>query len=171
MATEIDDIERALVRLRRSQTRRSLAQATGAGRVEQAMGAVVDAVDEAGNTGVGGVARTMSVEASRASRLVAEAVQAGYVRRVASQADGRRSDLELTDAGSELLRSVAEGRRAVVAAALQGWSVGDRVVFADLLGRFVEDLAASMNQALEARLQELGHSEAGSAPDPDAPPT
>src|SRR3954470_9874810 len=48
---------------------------------------------------VGTVAERMGIDPSRASRLVADVVEAGYIRRVASQQDSRRIVLEPTDKG------------------------------------------------------------------------
>ncbi len=100
------DIERALVRIRRRQTGRALGRAAAAsaapsGRpLDLAAAAVVDALDGPAASGeertVGFVADRLAVDPSRASRQVAAAVAAGYVRRAASPADGRRSVLELS---------------------------------------------------------------------------
>jgi DNA-binding MarR family transcriptional regulator len=48
---------------------------------------------------VGTVAERVHIDPSRASRLVSELVDKGYVRRVASQADSRRIVLEATEKG------------------------------------------------------------------------
>src|SRR5687768_7203128 len=90
-------VERAFVRLRRDMTRRNL----GARMVRELGGdvdlshlGVVDAVEEGpgaadGMVTVGMVGERLGIDPSRASRVVTSALQAGYVERVASQADGR----------------------------------------------------------------------------------
>jgi DNA-binding MarR family transcriptional regulator len=77
------------------------------------------------------------VDPSRASRLVQAAIKAGYVRRVASQADGRRVNLELTEAGRALSDELHRFRRRAFAAVMAGWTPEERTTFARLLTRFV----------------------------------
>lgn len=85
---------------------------------------------------VGGVARALGVDQPRASRLVAEAVAAGLVRREADAADGRRSVLALTADGRRLQAAAAQRRRADLATMLSDWPDGDRRTFARLLSAF-----------------------------------
>lgn len=103
--------------------------------------AVVDVIDDPPRDGsdvsVGLVAERLGLDASRASRLIAGAVTAGLVRRRASQEDGRRSHLTLTDLGQRVLEVEQDVRRQRVAARLDGWSAGDRRTFAELFARFV----------------------------------
>src|SRR5689334_1994081 len=66
--------------------------------------AVVDAIEEGSElpgheVTVGDVAERLGIDPSRASRVVTAAIKAGYVRRLASQDDGRRICLELTPDG------------------------------------------------------------------------
>jgi DNA-binding MarR family transcriptional regulator len=102
---------------------------------------VVDVVDEAiadhRVITVGGVARALGVDQPRASRLVAEAVAAGLVRREADAADGRRSVLALTPDGQRLQAAAAQRRRDDLATLLADWPDGDRQTFARLLSAFV----------------------------------
>jgi DNA-binding MarR family transcriptional regulator len=134
---ELEDVERAMVAIRRRQSRRTLA-ARAAGNT--ALVEVLDALEEA-PLGVSEVARVLRVAQPRASKLVAEAVEAGLVRREADQADGRRAPLVLTDAGRALLARVHAQRRGAFAEAMDGWSAEDRATFARLLTRFVDGLA------------------------------
>lgn len=140
----LNEIERSFVRIRRSQTRRTLGRmAAQAGRepFDLALVGVVDAVEEGGpEVTVGTVAQRLGSDPSRASRLVAQATRAGYVRRVASQADGRSVGLELTPAGAELAEAVHRFRQARFDEAMRDWPPGDREVFARLLTRFVDGL-------------------------------
>jgi DNA-binding MarR family transcriptional regulator len=110
--------------------------------------AVVHAVEEGPDTGeevtVGAVARHLGVDPSHASRLVAAAIRAGLVHRVASQEDGRRSRLELTAAGIESSRRHRSFRQYILSRVMTDWSGQDRADFARLLVRFatgVERLA------------------------------
>ena len=145
----VDAIERALVRIRRSQARRTLGrQASGlpAHAVDLNVVGAVDAVDEGPaspgkEVTVGVVAERLAVDPSRASRIVASAVQAGYLRRVASQADGRRIQLELTDAGHQLMDGVRQYRHQHFAKLLHDWTHSDRDELARLLTKLTETLS------------------------------
>jgi DNA-binding MarR family transcriptional regulator len=144
----VDAVERAMVRIRRSQSRRALGRAAAArsGRsLDPARFAVLDAVEEGSEhegaeLGVGAVAERLGIDPSRASRLVAEAVAAGLVERVASQADGRRIRLRLTGPGADLVGEVREGRRAMFARVMADWSEDERAEFARGITRFVDGL-------------------------------
>ena len=150
-------VERGMVRLRRSMSRRTLGALATRG-VEPAFDpahfSVVDAVEEdgsqapaepveggeAGEVTVGLVGERLAVDPSRASRLVAAAIKAGYVERVASQADGRRIALRLTPAGRELAAAGHRTRQHHFERAMAGWSANDRREFARLLTRFAEGM-------------------------------
>ena len=112
-------------------------------RFNMAHSFVVDALDEARSSGgeepsVGIVAEYLGVDPSRASRMVAGALRGGYVKRVASQADGRRMCLELTAGGRKLLRTVNRFRRHVFSKKMASWPDHDCVEFARLLTKFTE---------------------------------
>jgi DNA-binding MarR family transcriptional regulator len=142
----LTQIERAMVRIRRSQTRRTIGRSMErelGKRFNMAHSFVVDALDEAseesGNEpSVGIVAGHLGVDPSRASRMVADAVRGGYVRRVASQVDGRRMCLELTGAGRKLLKTTSRFRRHLFSRVMAGWSENDCAEFARLLTKFVQ---------------------------------
>ena len=157
----IEAVERAMVALRRSQSRRTLARlaaarqpagpggdrGTAAATAASGVGAeVLDAVEEAEEEGrpatVTSVAIALGIDQPRASKLVAAAVAAGLVRREADQADGRRALLVRTPAGRRLSAEVHAFRRQVADQAMAGWPAGDRAEFARLLTRFVESLSA-----------------------------
>jgi DNA-binding MarR family transcriptional regulator len=142
-------VERAMVEVRRSQTRRALwppmltavSQRLGV-ELDLNTAAVVDAVEEPTPDGaevtVGTVAARLGLDASRASRLVAGAVAAGLVRREASQEDGRRIHLELTELGQRVFEVEQDVRRSHIAEGMEGWSADERRSFAELFTRFVE---------------------------------
>jgi len=152
-------VERAMVAIRRSQNRRTLARlaaarqgarpgdgrGTAAGGAGRASVDVLDVIEEAEETGgratVTSVAAALNIDQPRASKLVAAAVAAGLVRREADQADGRRALLVRTPAGRRLSAQVHAFRRQVFGEAMAGWPAADRAEFARLLSRFVESLA------------------------------
>jgi DNA-binding MarR family transcriptional regulator len=145
---DLEAIERAMLRIRRSVTRRELGRGMAgvlSGESDLSQLFAVDAVDEATEQAerpvtVGTVAERLGVDPSRASRLVARAVQAGYLKRVASQADGRQSLLELTDAGRDVVQQMHAYRQAQFELAMRDWSPHDRAEFARLLARFTGSL-------------------------------
>lgn len=142
-APVLAQIESAMARIRRRQTRRVLSRQAvrdGVGLDLQQL-AVVDAVEE-GTSGDGGeitvgmIAERLNIDPSRASRIVSEAIQAGLLRRKASQQDGRRICIELTARGQHVADQAHRGRRAYYDRLMDGWSERDRTEFAKLLERF-----------------------------------
>jgi DNA-binding MarR family transcriptional regulator len=103
---------------------------------------VVDAIDEGTEHGelptVGRVAKFLDVHPSRASRMVKSAIRAGLAVRVASQADGRRSCLELSPSGRVIVNAIRGARARYFAARMKGWPRGDRREFGRLLTLFAE---------------------------------
>jgi DNA-binding MarR family transcriptional regulator len=85
---------------------------------------------------VGFVAEKLAIDPSRASRLVAEVVDRGFAKRVASQADARRICLALTPKGRAFVEKFRETKWRVFASALGEWDEKDLVTFARLLERF-----------------------------------
>src|ERR1700722_15360155 len=147
----LSQIGRAVVHIRRSQTRRTIGRVMERElgiRFNMAHSSVVDALDETnelhGNEpSVGVVAEHLGVDPSRASRMVADAIRGGYVRRVASQVDGRRMGLELTGAGRKLLKTTSSFRRRVFSKVMASWPETDCTEFARLLTKFTEPPKAS----------------------------
>ncbi|MEV4875826.1 MarR family winged helix-turn-helix transcriptional regulator [Streptomyces cyaneofuscatus] len=141
-------VEAAMIRIRRRQSRRSLARPVVKGLAEPVdlnTLAVVDAVDEGATESgrdvtVGFVADRLAIDPSRASRIVADAVRSGFVRRVASQEDGRRSCLELTATGEAAVAAAHRTRQSFYSDVLEGWDPGERQEFARLLTKFVTSL-------------------------------
>ncbi|MEU7312938.1 MarR family transcriptional regulator [Streptomyces sp. NPDC007083] len=149
---EVAALESALAALRRVQKRRALArlaerrgERTGphAGPPD-AVVELVDAVAAAAGSSltVTEAATVLGVDQPRASRLAAQAQDAGLLRREADQRDGRRSLLVLTDEGWALLARVRQFRGSIVAEALRDWPEPDRAALARLLTRFVRDFTA-----------------------------
>ena len=146
---DVAAIEGAMVRIRRSQRRRTIGRRAadeGSRPVDLALVEVVDAVEQGPSEGargvsVGDVAERLGVDPSRGSRLVARAVAAGHLARVASRGDARRSELELTESGHRLAEGAHRLRRRVFAEAMADWPERDRREFARLLARFTDALA------------------------------
>ncbi|MFI8520753.1 MarR family winged helix-turn-helix transcriptional regulator [Streptomyces sp. NPDC085481] len=147
-AAVLNAVELAMIRIRRRQSRRSLARPVVKGMAEPVdlnTLAVIDAVDEgAGEDGrdvtVGFVADRLAIDPSRASRIVADAVKSGFVRRVASQEDGRRSCLELTPTGRDAVAAAHRTRQTFYSAVLEDWDTDEQREFARLLTKFVHSL-------------------------------
>ncbi|SHF14392.1 MarR family protein [Kaistia soli DSM 19436] len=140
----VAEIDAALGKLRRSMARRSLGRRVldelGLA-IEPALVEVVDIIAESnasepGGVAIGTVAARLDVDPSQASRLVAECVRAGFVQRLASPGDGRRSVLELTPAGLELIAATRRQKRALLLGHVTGWSDDELARFAELLARF-----------------------------------
>jgi DNA-binding MarR family transcriptional regulator len=85
---------------------------------------------------VGLIAERLAIDPSRASRVVAEVVDRGYARRVASQSDARRICLELTRKGDRFVEAVRQSKWDLFARALGQWEERDLVAFAALFERF-----------------------------------
>lgn len=140
----VAEIDAALGLLRRSMMRRGLGRRAVEGlgiQVEPALIEVIDIVTEAetdarDGVAIGTVAARLGVDPSQASRLVAEAVKAGYVERLASPADGRRSVLRPTAEGEALAAAARQRKRALLLAHVEGWTEAELASFAALLTRF-----------------------------------
>jgi DNA-binding MarR family transcriptional regulator len=163
---DTEAVERAMVAIRRRQSRRTLARlaaarqdarpgrrrgTTAAASARGAGAEVLDVIEEAEESGqratVTSVASALGIDQPRASKLVAAAVAEGLVRREADQADGRRALLVRTPAGRRLSAEVHAFRRQVFGEAMAGWPAADRGEFARLLTRFVESLGAAARSA------------------------
>ncbi|WP_308202665.1 MarR family winged helix-turn-helix transcriptional regulator [Lentzea aerocolonigenes] len=133
--SHLQAVEQALIAMRRSQSRRALAElAVPAFDVLD----VVEAAERAGvQATVSSVASALHVDQPRASKLVTSAVDSGLVARVADKADGRRVLLIRTPRGRATSAELHRARQAACAAAMADWTDEERVVFAQLLGRFV----------------------------------
>jgi DNA-binding MarR family transcriptional regulator len=139
----VRQIERAIIQIARNLGRHNLGRAAER-KLEILVNfshvSVVDALGE-GRDGdapatVGQIARRMGVDPSRASRAVSGAIRNGYARRVASQEDGRRTCLALTEKGEEFAAAIREMRLRYFSSHLKDWPEEDRAAFARLLARF-----------------------------------
>ncbi|HWE05131.1 MAG TPA: MarR family transcriptional regulator [Rhizomicrobium sp.] len=137
-------IERAVVQIAHNLGRRDLGRqvARKLGKtVDLSHLLVVDAIDDqSAENGVpptiGDIARYLDVHHSRASRMVKGAIRATLATRLASQADGRKSCVELSDRGREIAAAIRDARARYFAVRMKDWPNADRREFARLLIQF-----------------------------------
>ncbi len=130
----LDQIGPALSRLRRR---------TPASGRDLSRNLVLNVVADApGEMTVGGLAAEMGVAQPVASRTVAACIADGLLRRAASQGDGRRTVLELTEGGEAERTRFAVEQRAAFEGITAAWSPEERIRFARLLVRYATDAAA-----------------------------
>lgn len=98
---------------------------------------------------VGAVADLMRVDHSRASRLIADLVQRGILRRTVSQADARRTVVELTEEGEAFKRDMQAVKHQVLEGVVANWSKQDVDHFARLFPRFVDEFEVTVRTASE----------------------
>ena len=87
---------------------------------------------------VGALAEQMRLDHSRVSRVVADLVKRGVLRREASQEDARRTLVALTAEGVAWLDRMNEVKHEVIGQVLSDWNQEDLEAFSDLYERFVE---------------------------------
>lgn len=89
-----------------------------------------------GETMVATVAERLNIDPSRASRVVSEMVELGYARRAVSQADARRTIIELTDAGRAIVEAVRAYKFLILGDFLSGWDPAELAAFLPMLRKF-----------------------------------
>jgi DNA-binding MarR family transcriptional regulator len=89
---------------------------------------------------VGSVADHLRIDHSRASRIVAELVKNGVLRRQASQEDARRTIVTLTRKGADLRAQLESVKFEVLSQVLSDWRPDEVAAFAELYNRFTEKL-------------------------------
>ena len=87
---------------------------------------------------VGALAEQMRLDHSRVSRVVADLVKRGVLRREASQEDARRTLVALTDEGIAWLDRMNDVKHEVIGQILSDWSHEELELFSDLYDRFVQ---------------------------------
>lgn len=92
-----------------------------------------------GEVTVGAIADAMRIDPSRGSRLVADLVARGILRRDASQADGRRSLIVRTEFGDRLLAEIRAVKRQLLARVLEDWREDELNAFSILFEKFVSN--------------------------------
>lgn len=142
----IRTIERAMTRIVRSMGRRDLGRQIErhlGHRVDQPFLQVIGALDELSGSHqaptIKDIARSLDVHHSRASRLVKDTIRAGFLMRLASQEDARKSPLALSEKGHEIASAIHAARAKYFAAHLHGLSKADRRNLARLLEQFARD--------------------------------
>ena len=85
---------------------------------------------------VGTIAERLGIDPSRASRLVSEVVDKGYIRRAASQADSRRIVLEATEKGWAFGEEFRRRKGEMLSRALKTWTDEELVTFSRLIDRY-----------------------------------
>ncbi len=107
---------------------------------------------------VGTVADRLSIDPSRASRLVSEMVDRGYVQRLVSQSDSRRTVLGLTESGSAIVEAVRMFKFLIMGDFLSDWSEKELASFLPLLARFstwTEGVLAEEHRRFEPEIEKL----------------
>ncbi|WP_327092097.1 MarR family winged helix-turn-helix transcriptional regulator [Nonomuraea sp. NBC_01738] len=96
---------------------------------------------------VGMVAEVLGTDPSVASRMVGDNIKAGYLIRAASQQDGRRTVLNLSPEGEELMARFRRHQRDAYEFITAEWSEQDRLEFARLMLKYVDSLAHLRDRA------------------------
>jgi DNA-binding MarR family transcriptional regulator len=89
---------------------------------------------------VGTIADHLRLDHSRASRIVAELVKQGVLRRQASQEDARRTIVTLTRKGADLRAQLENVKFEVLSQILSDWREDEVAAFAELYNRFTEKM-------------------------------
>jgi len=98
---------------------------------------------------VGDIARQLRIDPSRASRLVAELVQRGFLIRAVSQQDARRAVLQRSDSGERVLAEIQRVKYGLIRDIAGDWSE-------ERLAAFAADFD-SFTRALDERLSRPDH--------------
>jgi DNA-binding MarR family transcriptional regulator len=100
---------------------------------------VLEAIDAASAgadaAAIADVAVELGLDRSNASRMLADAVEAGLVRKTISPQDARRTELALTPAGEALLDAARAWQRETFARLVADWPPADASRFAGYLVR------------------------------------
>jgi DNA-binding MarR family transcriptional regulator len=101
---------------------------------------LLDAVDSAGQLRLSDLATWQGVDKSTITPQVRKLEQRGLLQRSADSSDRRAARLVLTPQGRALQKRRADAGTALVDAVLQDWPVEDRIAFARLFSRFLDQL-------------------------------
>lgn len=99
---------------------------------------VVQALSARGVATINAVAHEIAIDQSGASRLVKEAVGAGYLEMKPSDTDARRRDVSITAAGIELLEDAHRWQEAMFDQLAEHWTARQRDEFHRALLRLLE---------------------------------
>lgn len=87
-------------------------------------------------TMVSTIASRLGIDPSRASRLVSDLINEGFVKRAVSQQDARRTVVELTEVGQAVVDAVRTLKYLVLGEYLSGWTMEEIETFLPLLDRY-----------------------------------
>ncbi len=112
---------------------------------------------EDAETMVSTVAARLRIDPSRASRIASELIRMGLIRRAVSQQDARRTVLELTPTGGEVVSAVRAYKFLVLGSFLRDWSTEEIALFLPLLDRFSawSDRAGQHSSEVAERISDL----------------
>ncbi|GAA1267503.1 hypothetical protein GCM10009609_33260 [Pseudonocardia aurantiaca] len=137
--SRVDELDTALLVLRRLWQRPEVSAFLGArldATIKLEHYRTLNAVDRSsGRISVGELAGVLKVDASTGSRLVEGMVGRGYVHRSEDACDRRRSTLDLTDLGREVLLTLKLARVAALTELTQDWRASEIADLARLLRR------------------------------------
>ena len=104
------------------------------------IGGQLDALAQASEPlSVSGLADAIGVDQPRASRLVQQGVDRGWVRREADPEDARRTRIALTDEGTRMFRGMRGERREALGRALAAFTEEESVELARLLTKLADN--------------------------------
>lgn len=136
----LDGVGAAFARLRRRTMQAPVDPPAGPKDLKRNL--VLNIVDEAAEADremtVGGVAEHLLVDPSVASRMVTDCISHGYLARAASQRDGRRTVLHLTEEGVALLAHFRRQQRQAFEHITRDWPEAERLEFARLLAKYAD---------------------------------
>jgi DNA-binding MarR family transcriptional regulator len=141
----VDDLARTqraleqLDRLRASRNGHAGLSAAAGVDVSRPAYALLRRIDEHGSAPLGELARTTGMDAASTGRQVRKLEQQGFVERAPSAADARVVVVEITPAGRDARRRVADVLEAHLRDVLDRWSPDDRRTLGELLQRLVDD--------------------------------
>ncbi|WP_329455230.1 MarR family winged helix-turn-helix transcriptional regulator [Streptomyces sp. NBC_01497] len=139
----LDAVGAAFARLRRRTMQAPVDPPVGPKDLKRNL--VLNIVDEAAEAGremtVGGLAEHLLVDPSVASRMVSDCISHGYLVRAASQQDGRRTVLRLTEDGTSLLTTFRHQQRQAFEYITRDWPEAERLEFARLLLKYADSTA------------------------------
>lgn len=142
----------ALFRVVRFWSRRWAAGAARQSDAHVAHVLVLEAIEAVGAAGgraaIGDVATELGLDRSNASRMLADAVAAGFVTKAASQDDARRTVLGITPAGRSLLDAARDWQRNVFAQLVADWPAHDARRFAGYLDRLASEQSRPADQGV-----------------------
>jgi DNA-binding MarR family transcriptional regulator len=139
----LDAVGTAFARLRRRTMQAQVDPPVG--RKDLKRNLVLNTVDEAAKAStemtIGGLADHLLVDPSGASRMVSDCISHGYLVRAASQQDGRRTVLKLTEEGTALLNHFRHQQRQAFEYITRDWPEAERLEFARLLLKYADSTA------------------------------